>query len=99
MAKMKPYNPVDMEDQHLKNRIRAQMEADHYWKKQMEKQDAYRALKKPFDPLAFRFVISPYARRHHRTKHDLVVMSDYCKQLHKQATAIKAKLTFIRGLF
>lgn len=98
MAKMKPYNPVNMDDQHEKNRILAQMEADHYWKKQMEKQDAYRALQVPFNPLAFRFKISRHARKLHTTKHELVRMSEYCRQLQKQATSIKAKLKFFKGV-
>lgn len=96
--KFKPYNPVDMDDQHLKNRIRAQMEADAYWKMKREQEDAHRALNIPFDPLAFRFKVSRYARHHHRTKHELVRMSDYCKRLQEQATKVKAVVRFFKGV-
>ena len=48
--KFKPYVPVNMAEQHEKNRILAQMEADHYWKMQMERQDAARMTAAPFKP-------------------------------------------------
>ena len=96
--KFKPYVPVNMAEQHEKNRILAQMEADHYWKMQMERQDAARMTAAPFKPLAFCFTISRYARKHHTRKHELVAMSDYCKSLQGQALKVKAKIKFFRGL-
>lgn len=96
--KNKPYEWVNMDDQHEKNRIRSQMEADAYWKmkREQELEAAFHAA--PFNPFGVCWKVSRYAHKLHRKPSHRVNLSAYGKELLRQGMAIKAKVTYIKGV-
>lgn len=93
-----PYEWVNMGDQHEKNRIRAQMEADAYWKMKREEEAEAAFHAAPFNPFTFSWKISRYAQKLHRKPSHRVNMSTYGKELLRQGMAIKAKVKYLKGV-